>query len=486
MFDTIDRMAIDRYSLKLAAFAGGFVLMSFEMAAARVLAPTIGSSTYVWTSVIGIIMAAMSAGYYYGGKLADTNPSKTIVAFLILGSSFAIAITLQLYQPVLLWLSSTRLDLRMQGVVASIVLFAPTSFLLGALSPYLAKLNIESISKAGQAIATLSALNAIGSIIGTFATGFFLFSVIGSRSIFLVLAIILIALSWLFAPRHKTKIRLIFSAIILFIALTAQDIAKGIQIDTTSSHYTIEEIVRDGQPMRVLATGPGGYQSGIFLNNKTQHAFSYTQEIATVVQNTPQHERILVIGGGGMTLPRLLASKYNTTIDVVEIDASLADISRRYFDYDDPANVNIIVDDGRSYINKTNQKYDIVIIDVFGNTEIPPSFLTAEYGERLARIIKPHGLVAVNTIAGVQGPCKQLLDMIARPYHDSFSHVSFYQLSKNSSLQNIIVLASQQQTSYDAYIPLPQNSDFPRYTDDFIPSEKIYNTCLETARRERT
>ena len=54
----------------LAAFAG-FVLMVFELVAARILAPTIGSSTYVWTSVIGVIILALSAGYWWGGKIAD-------------------------------------------------------------------------------------------------------------------------------------------------------------------------------------------------------------------------------------------------------------------------------------------------------------------------------------------------------------------------------------------------------------------------------
>ena len=65
----------------LAAIAG-FVLMVFEIAAARILAPSIGSSTYVWTSVIGVIIMALSVGYWAGGRVADKRNSPNDIARL--------------------------------------------------------------------------------------------------------------------------------------------------------------------------------------------------------------------------------------------------------------------------------------------------------------------------------------------------------------------------------------------------------------------
>ena len=69
-------------ALPLIAFASGFSLMTFELAAARILAPQIGSSTYIWTSVIGVIIAALSLGYFAGGRLADRRNRACDIAWL--------------------------------------------------------------------------------------------------------------------------------------------------------------------------------------------------------------------------------------------------------------------------------------------------------------------------------------------------------------------------------------------------------------------
>lgn len=80
--------------LSLAAFAAGFSLMTFELVAARILAPSIGNSTYVWTSVIGVIMLALSLGYFMGGKMADARKQPLDAAMLFFVAATCILITL--------------------------------------------------------------------------------------------------------------------------------------------------------------------------------------------------------------------------------------------------------------------------------------------------------------------------------------------------------------------------------------------------------
>src|SRR5690606_31378747 len=140
-------------------FTSGFALMAFELAAARILAPYIGSSTYVWTSVIGVIIASLSLGYYAGGRLADKHHRLAEVAWLCLASGVAVVLVIIFYQSVLEWIAMNIIDPRLQGVMASLLLFAPTSFLIGIKAPYLAKLKVTSLERTGQSVASLSALN---------------------------------------------------------------------------------------------------------------------------------------------------------------------------------------------------------------------------------------------------------------------------------------------------------------------------------------
>lgn len=192
---------IDKYLLLALAFMAGFVLMVFEMVASRILAPTIGSSTYVWTSVIGVIIAALSLGYFFGGRLADKRAEPVDLAFLFLASALGVAATFTIYGDFLAGLSDSQMDNRLQAVVASLLLFAPTSLVLGMLSPYLAKLNVKSLESSGRAVASLSALNSIGGIVGTFFTGFVLFAAVGSKAILVGLVLALVICSWSVAPK---------------------------------------------------------------------------------------------------------------------------------------------------------------------------------------------------------------------------------------------------------------------------------------------
>lgn len=60
--------------LSVIVFVVGLSVMVVEIIGARILAPYVGTSIIVWTSLIGVILGSLSVGYYLGGKLADKNP----------------------------------------------------------------------------------------------------------------------------------------------------------------------------------------------------------------------------------------------------------------------------------------------------------------------------------------------------------------------------------------------------------------------------
>lgn len=463
--------------LEVLAFGGGFALMVFELAAARILAPSIGSSTYIWTSVIGVIIAALSLGYYAGGRIADSRKREVDLGWLHLFAAVAVVFVLMSYLPVIDWAVESFDDPRVQGVFASLVLFAPASFLLGTLGPYLAKLNVTSLSSSGSAVASLSALNSVGGIIGTFLAGFVLFGLIGSRETMILVTIILIGLSWLTLPRQSWKTRIAVTAGIVFIVALPVSTPGIVHIDTPSAHYSVYDGRLDDKTVRVISTGPNVAQSGIYPNQPDQLVFWYTQQIDQMSDTRERHDNILVLGGGTFTLPRYFANKYPTAqIDVAEIDPQLVDIAREHFYYNDPPNVTIINQDARTYVNQTKQRYDLIVVDVYGDTSVPFSFTTREYGNQISRLLRPDGIVAVNMIAGEVGECGRLFNALDAPYRQHFGYASYMVQQSDKPHSNIVVSYGRQPTDWGDSRPLQLTTN-RLYTDNYSPTDQMQQNC---------
>ncbi|HEV7952366.1 MAG TPA: fused MFS/spermidine synthase [Candidatus Saccharimonadales bacterium] len=468
--------------LPIIAFVSGFSLMTFELAAARVLAPNIGSSTYVWTSVIGVIIAALSLGYWAGGKLADIRNRAVDLAWLCLAIAAAITLTLLNYQNLIESIVQSIEDSRVQGIVASLVLFAPASFLIGMLSPYLVKLRVTSLATSGQSFASLSALESIGGITGTFITGFVLFGYIGAREAFVAVILLLLASSWLIVPHMRWRGRMWTSLVIIVMCVGSLQMTNKKEIDTASAHYTIfDAFTRSGQPVRGIATGPGGTQSGIAVGQPDELVFWYTQQMAEVVASVSQRDRILILGGGAFTLPQYLANKYpDSTIDVVEIDPELATIAREHFEYKDPKNVNMIFEDARTYVNRSTQKYGIILVDVYSDSSVPFSLMTREYGQRIQRLLTDEGVIVVNMIANTTGPCRELLIALDAPYSLGLPHAAYKTNQPNETKSNMIVTYSKQPLDWAGSFPLTIHTP-AIYTDNYAPAERLQQKCQNAA-----
>lgn len=69
--------------LQTVVFLSGAVLMSLEMVGSRLLAPTFGSSIYIWGSLIVVVMTALTLGYYFGGRIADKFPNYRVMGLVL-------------------------------------------------------------------------------------------------------------------------------------------------------------------------------------------------------------------------------------------------------------------------------------------------------------------------------------------------------------------------------------------------------------------
>jgi len=92
---------IKKYLLQIVVFTTGCIVMILEIVGSRVLAPYVGTSIFVWTSIIGVILASLSLGYYWGGKLADKRADILILAKIIFFAGVSIGLTGYLKGPLL-------------------------------------------------------------------------------------------------------------------------------------------------------------------------------------------------------------------------------------------------------------------------------------------------------------------------------------------------------------------------------------------------
>lgn len=471
--------------LVLISFATGFSLLTYELAAARVLAPSIGGSTYVWTGVIGVIIAALSLGFYSGGKLADRRNQATDVAWLLILAGAMVALTLISYEGVLRSIVQSTVDSRVQSVLAALVLFAPASFFIGVTGPYLAKLNVRKLASTGQAVAALDMFNALGGICGTFITGFILFGYIGSHQTIGLVSLLLVGVSWLIAPRLYIVWRLIISLLIVLVVLTPMERAPGVvTLDTASAHYRIVTGSYDNQPIIGLLTGPGGMQSAVNQNGLSDPVFWYTQQMTELaIERNPGS--ILVLGGGAFTMPQYLSEQLpHAHIDVVEIDPKLEEISTKFFHYKSPGSVNAIFTDARTFVNQSTKTYDMILVDVYGDAIIPFSLMTREYGKAVAARLKPNGLLIANIIGSLKGECSHVMNALASAYRQELPYAYYAARpgAEASDRANYVTVFSRQSESLRGYAELPATNQLP-YSDNFAPAERLYYDCEQSARR---
>src|SRR5215475_8760988 len=172
-----------RAVLYAGAFITGAIVMSFEMLGSRYLNPYFGSGIYTWASLISTVLAALAAGYFAGGRVADRYPSARVLgAAVLIGSAFILA--LPSFSTMLLEALLEAIDDIKAGSLASafVLMFFPVAF-YGAYSPFAIRLLLRSTHASGGVSGGVYAISTAGSIVGTLGTTFLLIPAIGTRAI---------------------------------------------------------------------------------------------------------------------------------------------------------------------------------------------------------------------------------------------------------------------------------------------------------------
>jgi spermidine synthase len=440
---------LNEFRLECIAFVVGLIVLTFELTAARIVAPYLGSTIYTWTSIIGVILAALAVGYSAGGILADKRKEKSDIIVLLVVAAIVIIFINITKEQILRFVSDLPLPLQISSLSASVILFALPTIFLGAVMPYLVKLNINELATSGRKVAHIEAASTLGSLVGTFLTGYILFGFIGTQNLLTMCALVLLLSSFIIYTKKFLWQRIVVIALTIglsFLSPSPSMVGFIKEIDTAYSRVIVRDIDIRGNDVRVLQTDSIGLQSGIKIKNSDELAFEYTKALANAVAIKPHAKNHLIIGGGAYTLPEYLATTYpESRIDTVEIDGGLASISRSYFDFDQPKNLNIIQADGRQFLNSTDKSYDIIVLDAFNSIVPPFQLLTRQAVQKTKQSLAVNGIVTANIISAIDGSKSQLLKAVNSTYKKEFSFVGLYQVSTKSPRdlqQNLLLIAS--------------------------------------------
>lgn len=401
---------IFRHQLNAVIFLTGGCVLVLEILATRVLSPYYGTTIFTVSSVIGIVLAALSAGYYLGGRLADRLPRENIFFSLILLSGLSVLI-LQILNLTILPAFGHVFSMIAGPPVFSLLLFFLPSLLLGTLSPYAVALQHRRLPQAGigQISGSVFFWGTLGSLLGTFLTGFYLIPSFGLKNIITGVAIALIGLGILGLSNmllsKKNSPLFFFLAIFIFVSLWTfrQPLVNNNVVHYQDGLYeriTIADIEYQGKPARILFQDAAA-ESGIFLDSgQTAFVYNYFYRLHRLTK--PNVARALFIGGGAMTIPRLLLEQFPSAVaEVAEIEPALFDIAHRYFGVKPDPRLREVLEDGRRHLRNTNDRYDLIYLDAFHGWNVPSHLTTEEFLTLARSKLTDQGALVANLIGNL-------------------------------------------------------------------------------------
>lgn len=492
-----------KYGLESAVFLCGAAVMIYELIGSRMLAPYLGTSLIVWTSLIGSILLSLSIGYWYGGRIADRKAEARTFSRIILFSGVLIGLSRYLYYDLLFMIDYAFPNLIAKSVVSTILLFVAPSILLGMVSPYAVKLKVKELSDMGRDVGNLYALSTAGSISGTFLAGFFLIPHLGTNAVLTILSILLVVLSLLCLPKcHLKEGAVLVFAFLAILVLTGYLQGKYaikdyvLDTDTQYSRVQISDDFYGTKTVRTMKIN-GENSSGMSLKDPDLLS-QYTKYYRMADHFNPDLKKALMIGGAGYVYPVDFLDKHReASLDVVEIDPKVTELARKYFRLKNDSRMRIYHEDGRMFINKTATKYDAIFNDAFTSVySIPYQLTTIEAIRKMYELLNDNGVVIVNIISFIDGRSNKFLRAEYKTFKKVFPQVYLFPVAESANpniAQNIMLVALKSgkpavmvsnKSEINHYLShlwkQEVKVDLPVLTDDYAPVDYYNLRAVQT------
>ena len=435
--------------LKIVVFVAGAVLMALEILGSRVLAPSYGSSVYVWGSLISTFLVALSVGYALGGRIADRRPSVAALSLVLAMAAALMLPSIVWPEKILGWIGGFGWDVRWSALAAAVLLFLPSSLAMGMVTPFAVRIGIRTMEAAGTVSGGYSALSTAGSIAGTLAATFLLIPAFPVGTLLIGLAATLVLCAAILARSRLSAVGVVASAGCLATAALMRVPPAPIggemvllRRDTPYHHLVVTQL--DSSRWLRFDTLT---QSGVNLTYPHRSVVGYDEALLAALAFRPGIRRVCVIGLGGGSVPRALARmRPEIEVDSIEIDPVVADVARKYFLYEESDRIRTVIADGRVFLAQPGPAYDLIVLDAFNSTGVPFHLTTREFFEIVRRRLSPDGIFAANFVGQLMGGEGRLFWATYKTIRRQFGQVwvasSYIHSGRPPIAGNIIVFAT--------------------------------------------
>ncbi len=414
------------YGVIALAFLANAAFMVMELSASRMATEYLGQSLYTWTTLLGIILAGITLGNNIGGRLADHHEPWPLLSFLLLMSALACLCVPSLNT----WLGTGGILGKVPTVHRIIyhigLAFSLPAIVLGAIGPVIARIALGLGRPVGTTLGNVYAWGALGSVSGTFLTGFMLIDHLNPVGALCLLATVL-AFSSMFCvvDRRPSVAVVLFSAVALFISQSPWQTTRRLAAALGMVEQHVEGIIYTdhSQYSWIKVAAPPTYPSLRYLqldallhttvdiSAPTKLFYGYLRiynQVLAVSRPDQQPISTFMIGGGGYAFPRYIElTRPGSHIEVAEIDPAVTYAAREVLGFPDDSTVVVHNSDARNHVEDLlrrkkrfpdSTRFDVVIGDAFNQFSVPFQLTTVEFNQALFDLLDTDGLYLFNLI----------------------------------------------------------------------------------------
>lgn len=403
----------------------GAATMTVELAAVRLIAPWFGTSSGVWTNVIGVILLALAIGYALGARAAARAPLRRSIA-LALGTSCLFTASLPWTAPFVCgWFLPDGIGLEASGTLflwgslaATFVLFLLPAVALGAVGPLAVELCSRSGLSPGAAGGRVLCASTLGSLAGTFGTTHFALPHLGvARTMLLAALLLAFGAAALWPGRRAVAGLALIGAVGLSLAAgggvrRAPALPAGVELlQALESSYQSSRAVVDRRgdvELRLLQVNEGldSFQSAWRAQIGPIGEGFYYDAFALPAWYSGRSAgtwRVGVLGLGAGTAFRVIegASPPGLHLEMVgaEIDPAVIELGERWFDLPRDAASRRVQSgwDARAALRGWPAGFDQLVLDAYAHqTEIPAHLCSREAMGEMRGKLADGGWLSIN------------------------------------------------------------------------------------------
>jgi spermidine synthase len=432
----------NKYFFFILAFIEGFVLMSVELTAGRMLSVYFGTSLIVWAFVLGITLLFLALGYFLGSYLSHNNDRTFRHLELILVVLFSALMITTAYQYInQFFILHTGFYFAL--ACSAVILIGLPALCCGAITPLIIQvfalkfINMKSIS------GKILGLSTIGGVLAVFLCAFYFMSAFGLRNTILLNAALLFFPTAFLLFKKKNYVLILLLLVVLVYRILDKSISTAIyENDGINGKIAVldfknenGDIIRNLQVNQIIQTQ--------WNRSKDQDETPYIKLISVGLDSisyliNKTQRSALIIGFGGGALGKTLYKKAYR-VEGIELDERIINVGNTYFDVN--KDIKVYTADGRVFLNACKEKYDVIVLDVFKGENLAFNLFTREAMSQIKRCLHQDGALVINTNGYFSGESGRANNAIISTLGASQFDYKIKRTNTNPAYANAVIFA---------------------------------------------